>query len=536
MSSVTLAALQEADPAAYRAAARAWDDLAARLDAAYEQYVTGQQRVGQGGRGAAIRAAIGRVIDTGHELSNACLPARQVARALHGYADEVTTLQRRLETALASASAYGISVDLNTGSVTAPPSPSMDPTAWRNVVDEIHAELAQLLSQARRLDATTSKLLRAQRPTPDAGFGRDAATPVTRDVVEAQLGQPPAAVFAWWQMLSPEQQEWALQQYPDLLGPLNGIPAADRDTANRINLDRQLREIRQQADTIQYLINNPWADPVYQDPTRQGPDRQMRRHELSEALQALRASEAGLLAVQDKLATTDDAYLLLIDGTGDGRAVIAVGNPDHAAHTAVFVPGVGTDLRDINGDLNRALLLRQSADVVIGRGDDISVVYWLDYNPPNSPLLGGQESPARDGGAALLPFVDGLRATHTTGDQHVTVVGHSYGTTVVAEAAKTGQLRVDDFIAVGSPGLRTDHVSELSLPPGHVWVGLASDDPIRLAPDFVHGPDPANPAYGANRFLTDTSGHSGYWEPDSQSLLNQAHIIVGQYDNVVLVH
>jgi hypothetical protein len=52
----------------------------------------------------------------------------------------------------------------------------------------------------------------------------------------------------------------------------------------------------------------------------------------------------------------------------------------------------------------------------------------------------------------------------------------------------------------------------------------------------VHGEEPTDPAFGANRFVVDTWGHDAYWEPGSQSLRNQAAIVVGRYDLVSYVH
>lgn len=52
----------------------------------------------------------------------------------------------------------------------------------------------------------------------------------------------------------------------------------------------------------------------------------------------------------------------------------------------------------------------------------------------------------------------------------------------------------------------------------------------------VHDNEPSDADFGANRYATDTHGHSAYWEPGSQSLLNQARVLVGQYDAVTLDH
>jgi hypothetical protein len=105
----------------------------------------------------------------------------------------------------------------------------------------------------------------------------------------------------------------------------------------------------------------------------------------------------------------------------------------------------------------------------------------------------------------------------------------------VAEAALRGDLRVDDIIAVGSPGMHTDHATDLHVSAQHVWGGVAADDPVggylgELP--FVHGQEPTDPSFGANTFVVDTPGHQGYWNPGSASLRNQAAIIAGRYDLV----
>ncbi len=47
-------------------------------------------------------------------------------------------------------------------------------------------------------------------------------------------------------------------------------------------------------------------------------------------------------------------------------------------------------------------------------------------------------------------------------------------------------------------------------------------------------PAPSVEGFGANRFAVDTSGHSDYWNNNSESLTNQARILVGAYDKTTL--
>jgi hypothetical protein len=97
-------------------------------------------------------------------------------------------------------------------------------------------------------------------------------------------------------------------------------------------------------------------------------------------------------------------------------------------------------------------------------------------------------------------------------------------------------LAVDDIIVAGSPGMRVDNAGQLNIDPRHVWAGRAADDLVPVIGPLSHDTAPHTEAFGANRFHVDTSGHTAYWRPDSESLRNQAHILVGQYDRVTLDH
>lgn len=65
-----------------------------------------------------------------------------------------------------------------------------------------------------------------------------------------------------------------------------------------------------------------------------------------------------------------------------------------------------------------------------------AVVTWLGYDAPDDLVDAASESYADNGKGALAGFEDGLRATHQGVPSHNTVVGHSYGTTLVGHAAR----------------------------------------------------------------------------------------------------
>jgi hypothetical protein len=395
-------------------------------------------------------------------------------------------------------------------------------------------DLSELLRRAQRLDQETAAVIRANQPAPGHGFGTALAYHLDRDSVAHERGRPAADVHAWWQGLSPAQQEQVLHDYPDLIGWCNGVPATDRDRANRSTLDSQLATLRARDADLTRELNEarPAAGTLTGDFGLAH-----RTDHLQRQLHEVRATEAGLRAVHDKLAQFGERALLIgIDGQGDGKAIVSLGDPDRSRHTAVFVPGINTDLRDIGGDLDRVDHLQREADRMTPTGGDVAVVYWLGYDTPGTVDAlgyGASHTGARD----FTPFVDGLRETHQLDHAryHVTAVGHSYGSTVIAESALTGGLRVDDIITAGSPGMHTDKAANLHLDPHHVWGGLAAGDLIGGGLGdlrFVHGEEPTDPAFGGNRYVVDTYGHSAYWAEHSASLRNQAYIVVGKYDRV----
>jgi hypothetical protein len=490
MSTLTAVSLREADPAAWHHAADAWTRLAQSLETTSAALAgAGRDLPVAWARGLGAALARHRVDDLAATVSGAGEPVHRIAAALTEHAHALAALRR-----LACQ-------DLS------PP------------------EQAALLAQMRLLDERTSAALLASRPP-----GGMAAPPASR-------GGSPEQVRAWWGSLPAPQRERLLREHPEAVGWLDGVPAADRDRANRVLLAERIEALTaRQAHLADRAERLRFGLPLWLTPPVLLPLVVPIEIELAQ----VRARLEGLEAVQSTLAAYGAHALLLgIDGGDAGsRAVVALGDPDLARHTAVFVPGAGTDPHDLPGGVGRMAQLWREADAMTSDLRDVSVVYWLGYDPPD--LLGTLSSGAsRSGAGQLIPFLAGLAATHDATPAHVTLIGHSYGSTVVAEAGLAGGLRVDDIIAAGSPGMHTDHAADLRLDPRHVWGGLAPADAVggHLGElPFVHGQEPTDPAFGANRFVVDTGGHDDYWDHGSVSLRNQAAIVVGRYDLVSLVH
>ncbi|OIV38499.1 hypothetical protein BIV57_05295 [Mangrovactinospora gilvigrisea] len=372
----------------------------------------------------------------------------------------------------------------------------------------------------------------------------------------------PAAAAAWWAGLDGAARERILHARPDLIGSLDGLPSAVRDRANRLQLTAlraDLTALVTAADAARAGAPSGVAG-LSPDGTYATADTGT-AVDLGREESLARAHLAALDSVEQALRTPPGGgphrLLLLLDSVRPQLAAVAIGNPDTAKHVAVLVPGTGTDL----GDAARLTDRAESVRAASARLDpSVASVAWLGYqappNIPNASIRGLAEA----GAGQLHGFVGGLRAAHGATRAHLTVVAHSYGSTVAGAAARRGGpgLDADDLLVVGSPGLSVRHASDLGISHRHVWAEAAAGDPVPragapflsgmpgpgelLAPlgghplplKDVEGVPPSDPAFGANRLATDTRGHSGYWDPGHLSLLNQARVVTGRYQDVRL--
>ena len=331
-------------------------------------------------------------------------------------------------------------------------------------------------------------------------------------------GAPPAGSAPenaqWWGGLSQQEQANYLASYGSQIGGMDGVPSEVRHEAN-------MAVLRQDA--------------------AQGEDR--------------RASQALLDRIEASQSGPASDRLLLLgfeprSGDQDAQAIVAISNPDTADNVAILVPGTTADVAGIGGDLDRMADLQAQAETVPGSGDTSTIV-WLGYDAPDDIFPDALGSGyAKDGAPALRDFTFGLRESHQGPEARVTVIGHSYGSTVVgtADALAGDGLAVNDIIAMGSPGMGyeaserqgwfdsplVDDISDMHIDADHFWAGAASNDPVTYTE--VHGNSPVDWSFGGQRITTDgASGHSEYWNPGTEALRNQAYIVTGNYDQVDFV-
>jgi hypothetical protein len=157
-------------------------------------------------------------------------------------------------------------------------------------------------------------------------------------------------------------------------------------------------------------------------------------------------------------------------------------------------------------------------------GDSTSVIMWLGYDPPDfaDAVL---ERSARSAAVPLRDFQAGIMSTRDGVAGQRTLIGHSYGSVVIGVAGRSGPLSADDLVVLGSPGMGVRSSADL---PARVWASTAPDDPIRLAPPVILGPDPIGRGFGSTTFASARMGHSGYLDPANPALDTIARIASDQ--------
>ncbi|UKY50309.1 alpha/beta hydrolase [Streptomyces inhibens] len=525
-------------------------------------------------KGRDADAAQDRLGRLGQNFQYAAQQTSLIRTALDGVATALAAERRKLIEALEEAESRKYTVH-DDGTVEYTAEGTDDPHAGGNTgpdpnihwAQEIQDHITQAVKRATEIDqeyaSTLNRLQTGRGLTIDDRMWLDAArdSKAVRKAAGDDLGldsipkkgTKPKDVNSWWRGLSHEEQQEYQALYPGQIGALDGIPSDVRDEANRGRLRQSHADAQMKLN--QHLQEEPdkW---IAIDASVRKPNPEW--EEWDEKRKSLQGLSDGTNAIQSNLDKggekgLPEGYLLGFDDEGIGRAIVARGNPDTADHTAVYVPGTKTNLPTIGGDLDRSdALWRESSR--LSDGQSVSTVTWLGYEAPQEISGDAMESEkANEGGPLLNQFVDGTRATHD-GDSpsHTTLVGHSYGSVVIGSAARQGDVHADDIVVAGSPGMQVSRASELDVDKGHVWNETGTDDWVPEGGSLTpHAPrewrwwgeydavTPDSDLFGANQMETDTSGHGDYWNYNdeaqtdpSESLRNQARVIVGDYDKV----
>ncbi len=542
-----------ADPAAVAGFATELLAVSAQLDDAGSFASGGARLPAWEGRAADAYAA--RARPWGRRCDALSLALRQVARRADAHAETLSELGRRhQELAERREALLGALDALRARAVLAPPGSPVLPELAALAEDlargvagldaEIAGWSAALAAEEQAMRRAFERLL-----TVAAAEARHGSRP---DPADAALASMPAAgasahaVRAWWRGLSAAQRAALVAAAPGAIGNRDGVPAGARDAANRVALARDLAAWSRRADHGRLDEHGQrWLENA----------RAARR--------ALTLVEAGEDPVTGEPVP---ATLYLYDPDafgGDGRVAIAAGDLATADNVALTVPGLGTDAGSAPFQAQRALTLHE-ASRYLEPGETNATLAWIGYDAPdNVPWRGDGldavgvlgEGHARAGGERLADDLDGLRASRPGEPAHLTVIGHSYGSTTTGHAAAGPGIPVDDLVFVGSPGVgEASTAQDTGVEPEHVWAGANSRDPVVDLGNrgWLHlesaldgqglGGDPAEDDFGARRFRAEsadrprwwsTAEHQRYFDHDTESLFNLATIVNGDADRVL---
>ncbi|WP_270352835.1 alpha/beta hydrolase [Microbacterium testaceum] len=410
---------------------------------------------------------------------------------------------------------------------TAAAQPELTPAAWQRVGETVSTP-EQAAAFLASLSASDIDDVLAARP----------------DLVALLQQLDPAAINRWWTSLSVAAQNALVISSPGFVGNLEGVPYTTRDKANRRALTQRLRDAEHEmADAGDPLPDSP---PPTAEQIR---EHQERLDAAREELDALRGVREGLETKQGR----SPRFLVSLTDDHPPLAAVSIGDLDTADNVTVAVPGMTSEAAAMRGWATSSdeLQLRQ-AEADPSRQH--AVVAWIGYRAPASPEDGDlsvlSNTMARDGAVKLNSAIEGLSAVRPNAS--LNVLAHSYGSTTAAIALAQSDVRIDNFVVIGSAGFPTEiaHAADLNadavfaaeanmaLPftglPGDelAWIGRTSDHPV----------DPTHPLFGAQTFdvqggeglgkavtrhVTSTPEGTGYLDPGTQSLASIALATTG---------
>ena len=337
-------------------------------------------------------------------------------------------------------------------------------------------------------------------------------------------------VAKWWSSLSDAEKEQMIKDHPKEIGNLNGVDGTSRDKANRIVLPQALASEKKKLEKLKQRYG---AHPSRRE-----------RQQIERVEERIKALEQ----VDETLKKADNDHiprqLLSLETSGQRvLAAVAQGNVDTADHIGVVVPGlysnVANNLQKYDDD---ATAMGENAQRYTN-GGSVAMISYLGYEAPQDIAQVTDIGYAQKGADKLAGFLNGLDASRErgAGDAHITVAGHSYGSTTAGIAlTKVNDGVVDDLIQFGSPGSGVQDVSEFNLPRGHAWVsatdykqdmvqGMGDDGRFGKNPDTMEGYNHLSGDVGeGDGSFYPFSKHNGYFNRGSHALNDISRVIAGE--------
>ena len=441
---------------------------------------------GQGDTADALRTAMG----TAHKaLSTLADDLAEVCDALDAAVPNVEQVESAVKTALEVAQACQCTIS-DSGAPVCHYS-GIDAETYRNAaVAGVAMQVSNVMALASYADESLNRALaKVGTPGSTSSASGQGTHKLSKTEQERFKNMSPEERADYWSKQSYEQKQYLCDHYPEMVGNADGVEGWARDRANRINLREKRLATEKQIETLKKAIDDP-KQAVYVT---------LNRQELEKAEEALKSYKVISSSIGNGISLEDYQHgktgkpISLLTLQDDGRrvkAAVAQGDVDNAAHIGTFVPGIGTT---VNGSLKD--YIRQTENLRQAAADqgnlalkDVATIAWLGYDAPGEAKLGNLSditSPklAQAGSDRLACFLNGMQASreHGAGDAHMTLVGHSYGSTTSGMAAtKVHDGVIDDLVLCGSPGMGTYNASDLHVAEGHRWVsGVPIGDSVQ---------------------------------------------------------
>lgn len=469
--------------------------VGARRDSVVKQADALQARMssfkGEGATADALRAKMGVAHKELTTLADDLLEIQEAVKVASG---DVSQVESAVKVALQQASSTHCTISAAGIATCHPPANSMSQYTRQGTEASVNRLVGQAVDLANTADTTLNARLKTVG-TP--GSTAKSTSTQTHDLSDAEQKKfkkmTPEERAKYWSQQSEAQKRHLCDKYPDLIGNADGVEGWARDRANRNRLPGLKKEAEDNVSTYTELLKSPWID---------GNTRAYYLSELDKAEKAVKAY-AAVQEQLDKGISLEDyqhgkkgdpvSLLTLQNDGGRVKAAMGQGDVDHAKNVATFVPGIGTTVEGSMGDYMRQTKNLRSAAMAQGNlsASDVATVAWLGYDAPgkadlNQPQnIPGIISPflAKAGSDRLAGFMNGMQASrdYGAGDAHMTLVGHSYGSSTSGMAAtKVKYGVIDDLVLCGSPGMGTYDAKNYHVDQNHLWVsGVPKGDSVQ---------------------------------------------------------
>lgn len=384
-----------------------------------------------------------------------------------------------------------------------------------------------------------AELLASNKPDGDFPPGSPEATMAT-----AMEGDAPMTasgihdIRGAWLGLTDKNQEKLLLLYPGVFGNLNGVPMANRATANIITVAGYREHVRNG------LGPEPQRDDYSRDTTTgRGSilgDRGTNKFISDHTAWLAEKKRLDSLAKGLDYAMEHDTQVVFISLEGDGQTVTMKGQPSPSTtHVATLVPGTTTDLGTLETSMDRL-------DAIDGEEEPGKVsFYWQGTDLPDE-VLDNVTSDYNEQGAPRLAAFDDAVDAEISEKARTTYVSHSAGGSLLGTAEREG---LDSsnivYVAPAGPGHNVGSPQDTRNPDANRYWIQTRDDPIKWSQrlgggyhgDHVGSAGDPTEQMGAHRlesgFLDPNDpgsivkGHSEYFTPGSTSANNIQAIIEG---------